>query len=401
MITVKEADMIISGNIKKYPSVRVPLQSAFRMVLREDLIADRDLPPFNRVMMDGIGINLSAWEKGVRTFTIEGIQKAGIPALNLKNPEACLEVMTGAVLPQGCDCVIPVEGVEMVKGKAKLKDSLNLTRMQYVHIQSSDHQARARLVSKGSRLLASQVAVAASIGKQEVLVSQMPKIAVVGTGDEVIGIGQKLAPYQIRRSNSYVIQAALELCGYNRVFCFHIRDDKDELKTRLGKMLEDFDVLILSGGVSRGKFDYIPEVLNRLGVKELFHRVKQRPGKPLWFGKSKEGKPVFGLPGNPVSTHVGVYRYVLPFLDKSIGIWSVPEEFVSLEEDVEIKTDLTYFLPVKAESRQDSCLVGSPVFPNGSGDYASLTKADGFIELPPDTFRFAKGAIARFYRWKI
>jgi molybdopterin molybdotransferase len=400
MITVKEADTIITENIKKYPSVRVPLQNAFGMVLREDLLADRDLPPFNRVMMDGIGINLSAWEKGIRTFAIEGIQKAGIPALNLQNSDACLEVMTGAVLPQGCDCVIPVEGVEMDGGKAKVKDGLNLNSMQYVHVQASDHKARARLVSKGSRLLAAQVSVAASVGKQEVLVSQMPKIAVVGTGDEVIGIGQKLEPYQIRQSNSYVIQAALELCGYNRVFSFHIRDNEDELKTRLGRMLEDFDVLILSGGVSRGKFDYIPGVLNALGVKELFHRVKQRPGKPLWFGKSKAGKPVFGLPGNPVSTQVGTYRYVLPFLNRSIGLWNVPEEFVSLSGDADVKTDLTYFLPVKVESRQDGRLAGLPVFPNGSGDYAALTKTDGFLELLPETFRFAKGAVARFYRWK-
>ncbi len=400
MITVEEADTLISQNIKKCPSVRIPLQDAYGMVLREDLIADRDLPPFNRVMMDGIGINFSTWESGKKVFLIEGIQRAGIPALNLQDPKACLEVMTGAVLPKGCDCVIPVEDIEVGDGKAALRDGLGLTRMQHVHLQGSDCKSRAGLVLKGCRLLAPQIAFAASIGRSEILVSQTPKIAVVGTGDEVVAINQKVEPYQIRQSNAYVIQAALKLHGYDHVERFHMRDDKDELRSCLSKILEGFDVLILSGGVSMGKFDYVPEVLAAIGVEVIFHKVKERPGKPFWFGKNKEGRAVFGLPGNPVSTQVGLYRYVLPFLNKSLDAHNVSEELVSLDEDVEIKVGLTYFLPVKVESRKDGRLVGLPIFFNGSGDYACLGETDGFVELPADTFHFPKGTVVRLYRWK-
>jgi len=399
MITVKEADKIIFQDVKESPALRVPLQDAFGMVLQEDLLADRDLPPFHRVAMDGIGINFSSWEKGGRAFPIEGIQKAGSPVLTLKDVNACIEVMTGAVLPGGCDCVIPVENITIDNGKAELREGFKLTRMQNVHVKGADYKCGTSLVLRGHRLLSPQVAVAASVGKSEVLVSETPKIAVIGTGDELVGIHQKVEPYQIRQSNSYAMQSALRLCGYDHVTRFHIRDDKDELKKRLKEALENFDVLILSGGVSMGKFDYIPEVLKTVGVEVLFHKVKQRPGKPFWFGKNGDGKPVFALPGNPVSTQIGVYRYILPYLNRAIGARAAPEEFAVLDEAVEIKTAFTYFLPVKVESESNGRLVALPVFPNGSGDYASLARSDGFIELPPDTYQLPKGTVARLYRW--
>ena len=379
----------------------VPLQDAFGMVLREDLVADRDIPPFDRVTMDGIGINFNAWEKGKRIFSIEGIQKAGVPPLNLENADACLEVMTGAVLPSGCDCVILYEDIEINDGKAKLREGIKIACMQNIHVKASDYTCGTRLVLKGSRLLASQVAIAASIGKSEVLVTANPKIAVVGTGDEVVGIDQEIESYQIRQSNAYAIAAALKLFGYDQVVCFHIKDDKDELRARLGEMLEDFDVVILSGGVSMGKFDYVPEVLADIGVKTLFHQVKQRPGKPFWFGKNGQEKPVFALPGNPVSTQVGVYRYVLPYLNRAVNACEIEREFAVLDRDVDVKTDRAYFLPVKIKSQEDGRLLAEPVFPNVSGDYAALDKSDGFIELLEDTFQFSKGTVARLFRWKI
>lgn len=400
MITVEEADKIIFKDIKEFPSVRVPLQEAFGMVLQEDLYADRDLPPFHRVAMDGIAINYSSWEAGNRSFTVEGMQKAGSPAVTLKDTSACIEAMTGAVLPEGCDCVVPVENIEMDNGQAKLREGFKLTRMQNIHMKGSDYKRGTSLVLKGFRLFSPQVAVAAAIGKAEIFVTQSPKIAVIGTGDELVGIHQKVEPYQIRQSNSYALQSALQMQGYDHVTRFHIKDDKDELKKRLGKILDDFDVLVLSGGVSMGRLDYVPEVLQAIGVEVLFHKVKQRPGKPFWFGKSKEGKPVFALPGNPVSTQICVYRYVLPYLDKAVGARAVLEEFAVLDENVKIKTDRTYFLPVKIESEQRGRLMTMPVYPNGSGDYASLARSDGFIELPPDTFQFPKGTSARLYRWK-
>ncbi len=399
MITVRQADKLISKDIKKYPSVRVPLEGAFGKILREDLIADRDLPPFDRVMMDGIAIDLRSWKEGNRAFPVRGIQKPGTPALVLKDPAGCLEVMTGALLPVGCDCVIPFEDIQLKNRRAVINNGFALKRMQNVHRKGSDGKKGSRLVPGGTRLMTSQVAFAASVGKKQVLVSRIPRIAIVGTGDEVIAIGQKVKPYQIRQSNAYAIEAALRLCGYDQVERFHVRDDKAKLTSCFKKVLKGFDVVILSGGVSMGRFDYVPAILTALGVKEIFHKVKERPGKPLWFGKNKKGKPVFGLPGNPISTQVCLYRYVLPYLNRSVGLKEPRKEFVCLSENVEIKTNLTYFLPVKIKCQHDGRLMGAPVFFHNSGDYPCLSRTDGFVELPANTFHFPKGTVARFYRW--
>lgn len=400
MISVEEADIIIFQNIKEFPTVRVPLQESFGMVLQEDFVADRDLPSFHRVTMDGIAINFTSWDQGSRKFTVEGIQKPGSSALALNNSQACIEVMTGAVLPEGCDCVIPVEQIEKDNGQAKIKDGLDLIRMQNVHAKGSDYGSDTVLLLKGNRLLSPQIAVAASIGKSEVNISQIPKIAVIGTGDELVGLHQKVEPYQIRQSNSYAIQSALALHGYGHATSFHLKDDKNEMIERIKEFLEKFDVLILSGGVSMGQYDFVPEALKANDIEVLFHKVKQRPGKPLWFGKSKTGVPVFALPGNPVSTHICLYRYVLPYLNRAICAKAVPKEYVVLEEDLEIQTGLTYFLPVKIESERGKPHAALPVIPSGSGDYVALAKSDGFIELPADTYQFLKGTTARLFRWK-
>lgn len=399
MITVKEADKIIFKDVKVFPAVRVALEGAFGRVLREDLFADRDVPPFDRVMMDGIGVSFDAYKKGCVRFFVEGIQRAGTPSAKLKDANSCLEVMTGAMLPLGCDCVIPYEDIEIKNKIAQLRKKVRLRKGQYIHAKASDQNRGACLASKGVRLGASQIAVAASIGKTDILVSSLPKVAVIGTGDEVVDIHKKLKPYQIRRSNSYMIQAALELSGCAHATRFHLRDDQEEMKTLLIKALEDFDVVVLIGGVSMGKFDYVPQVLAEMGVKALFHQVKQRPGKPFWFGKARQGNPVFALPGNPVSVQVGVYRYVLPYLEAALGAQVSKRERVILSRKVDVKTDRVYFLPVKLQSHKDGRLFGAPVMPRNSGDFSGLSAADGFLQLPGDTFKFSRGFVASFFRW--
>ncbi len=401
MVSVREAEALILKGVKLFAPVAVALAKAFGRILREDLAADRDLPPFDRVAMDGIAINFSSWQKGRREFSIEGIQKAGSPPLMLKDKSACIEVMTGAVLPKGCDCVIPVESVEMAGTTARLRENFQVVKGLNVHPRGADHRKNNRLVRAGCRLLSPQIAVAASIGKKDVLVSKTPAVAVVATGDELVEVDQIPASYQIRQSNVYAIQAALYLQGYTQVDRFHVLDNKNELRRRLRGILQKFDVIILSGGVSMGKFDYVPQVLGGLGVEVLFHKVRQRPGKPFWFGKSRDGKPVFALPGNPVSTLISVYRYILPYLDQSSGLDTTVAEFAVLDEDVEVKTPGTYFLPVKIVCHPNGCLAVSPVYTHGSGDYASLAKSDGFVELKEDASRFPKGSVSRLYRWHV
>jgi molybdopterin molybdotransferase len=399
MVSVQRAEAIILRGIKPFAPVRMELPGAFGRILREDLLADRDLPPFDRVAMDGIAVNFFSLEKGRRAFLVEGIQKAGSPPLVLKDKNACIESMTGAVLPNGCDCVIPVENIERVGTTVRLRENSKVVKGLNVHPQGADYRKGDILVRKGCRLLSPQIAVAASIGKKEVLVSESPRVAVIATGDELVDTDRPVGHYQIRMSNAYALQSALYLQGYTHVERFHIADDRKKLRTRLQGILEKFDVVILSGGVSMGKYDFIPSVLDDLGVHVLFYKVRQRPGKPFWFGKTQKGKPVFALPGNPVSTHICMYRYVLPFLNRVSGLKTDREYFAVLGEEVEIATTLTCFLPVRLTSCPNGRIMGTPVSLNGSGDYASLARSDGFLELRADGRRFPQFSVHRFYPW--
>ncbi|HLD69485.1 MAG TPA: molybdopterin-binding protein, partial [Candidatus Omnitrophota bacterium] len=165
------------------------------------------------------------------------------------------------------------------------------------------------------------------------------------------------------------------------------------------RILKNFDVLILSGGVSMGKFDYVPQVLTKLGVKVLFHKVRQKPGKPFWFGVKKNGPAVFALPGNPASTLVCFYRYVLPQLKRSSGLSSMPQEFAVLSKDISTSSSLTHFLPVTINFHKNGQLKAQPVSSSGSGDYLALAKSDGFVELKEWQRHFAAKTVVPFYRW--
>jgi molybdopterin molybdotransferase len=168
----------------------------------------------------------------------------------------------------------------------------------------------------------------------------------------------------------------------------HINDDKEILKNKIESYLKNFDVLMFSGAVSKGKFDFLPEVLDELGVQKKFHKVKQRPGKPFWFGKKAE-KTVFAFPGNPVSTFISCLKYFHPWFWKSMGVRTVEKNAV-LKSDFHFKPALTYFLQVKAEQK-DGIIWAYPVTGKGSGDLANLIDADGFLELPEDRSSFVKG----------
>ena len=399
MVTVSQADSILQKNPISCLSRRVLLAAAIGCVLREDVAADRDLPPFDRATMDGIAVNSAAFLKGVRQFPIEGLQKAGAPALFLGSRSACIEIMTGAMLSKGRDCVIPVEYVEIENCVAMVSDEFKARQGENVHRKGSDARKGDILLRAGCRLSTAQIAVAASVGRSMILVARTPAVALVGTGDELVEINRPVKPFQIRRSNTCALAAGLALSGYTSVKRFNIRDDQKKLRAGLKKILAKYDVVILSGGVSKGKLDFVPRVLKELGVTVLFHGVQQRPGGPLLFGKTADGKPVFGLPGNPVSTQICFYRYVLPYLNEAIGLAPRAANYAALGESVTLKTAATYFLPVAVQSTKDGRLNASPVFPQNSGDLVSLTKSEGFVELPAGAFHLRKGSVQRFYGW--
>jgi len=370
MISPSEAHRLILQHAKLFPIEIIPLQKAVGRVLREDITSDRDQPPFNKCLMDGIAIAFDAWQKGLRSFPVEAIIGPGIAVKPLKDASHCVRLMTGAVIPKGCDCVIPIEQVHIEGDHAQLKDWTMIKKNQYIRFQGTDGKKGQVLLKSGHRLWAPHIGIAASVGKSKIKVSALPKIAVISTGDELVDIQKPIKQHQTRLSNSYTLQALFTQAQLGEPHIFHLRDNQKLMLQSIKKILKEFDVLILSGGVSMGEFDYVPGVLGQLGVKQLFHKVSQKPGKPFWFGVAQRDKPVFALPGNPVSTQICAYRYVIPYLKKASGL-EVKQESMSVTEKINIQSDLTHFLPVAK---------GRLVDTGGSGDFGSLAQADGFIE---------------------
>jgi molybdopterin molybdotransferase len=205
-----------------------------------------------------------------------------------------------------------------------------------------------------------------------------------------VEVGEIPAEHQIRRSNVFTLVSLLEKLKI-KAEALHILDDKEVLLTKIESLLANYDVLIFSGAVSKGKFDFIPEVLNQLGVKKLFHEVKQRPGKPFWFGKINN-KVVFAFPGNPVSTFVNCAKYFYPWHYKSVGLNFENKNKAILSEDFYFKPEMTYFLQVKL-SQVEGKLIATPISGKGSGDLANLADADAFLELPDNRCNFTKGEV--------
>ena len=389
MITSEKALEIILTQTEDFGVEKIDFIDSIGRILKEEIVADRDFPPFHRASMDGIAITVEPFNKGIRKFKIEGVQAAGSPQLTLEDPNNCIEVMTGAMAPVNSEAVIPYELVEIKNGVAKVNTN-DIKYFQNIHRKGLDRKKEDILISKNTIISAAEIGVLATVGKNTVQVARNPKVMLISTGDELVEIDQTPTDYQIRRSNIHTLVAILDRINI-KADTVHIADDKPLLKQKIEKILNNYDVLLFSGAVSKGKFDYLPEVLDELGVEKLFHKVRQRPGKPFWFGK-KEDTTVFAFPGNPVSTFVSCMKYFYPWFQRSTGINYQNNNFAILAKDFNFKPDLTYFLQVKLENKNVQ-LLANPIAGHGSGDLANLVDNDAFIELPTGKQSFSKGEV--------
>ena len=396
-ITYQEALAILASFAQEFPVETRALGSCPGAYLAEDLSADRDFPPFDRVTMDGVAIAYRAFADGRREFVIESIAPAGAPQVVLQNPQHCIEVMTGAIMPEGTDTVIRYEDLEMAGGKARvLPEAIGFR--QNVHFRGMDMPRGQVIVPGGRQLSSAEISIAAAVGKASLRVRSLPRTVIISTGDELVDVQDTPDLHQIRRSNVYGIQSTLRQWGL-QADLRHLPDDKPRMEHIIRELLEAYDLFVFTGGVSKGKFDYLPEVLESLGVKKHFHKIQQRPGKPFWFGTSREGKKIFALPGNPVSSFCCVYIYLDYWLKRSLGIEPVPL-FAALKQDVAFAPDLVYFLEARLESRPDGTLLADPVRGNGSGDFANLVRTDGFLILPQEKKEFRKGEVYPFVSYR-
>lgn len=388
MVTVAEAFKIVQSIAHRPQVVEMNALLSTGRVLAEPIRADSDFPPFNRVSMDGIAILSDAFKHSGQKFFIEAVQAAGSPPSVLKDRNNCIEVMTGAVLPGNTNAVIRYEDLEIKDGAASILLEKIETGMN-IHTQGNDAREGDELLKPGQKISAAEVALFASVGKKLVNVFDFPRTAVVSSGDELVEVDEIPQSHQIRKSNTYALQAAMNEMGWKSE-SFHLTDDQELVRKNLRTILESDDVVILSGGVSKGKFDFIPRALEELGIQKLFHQVSQRPGKPFWFGASSDkAKIVFALPGNPVSTFLCFHRYIKPWMMNCFGV-PVKSRTARLAADVNFPLPLTYFLQVRTEL-QDGMMLAHPHAGGGSGDFANLKDVDGFLELPMEQSSFKKG----------
>nr|WP_294796295.1 molybdopterin molybdotransferase MoeA [uncultured Mucilaginibacter sp.] len=395
MITVEEAEKLILSNAGDYGAEIVLFEESLGRVLAETIRVDRDLPPFNRVSMDGIAIKYADFEQGIRTFTIKATQAAGDSPVNVEQAGECIEIMTGAALPESIDTVIRYEDLKINADKATLQVS-EVKKGQNIHVRGADRKQGDIVLTPGRIITPAVISMVASVGEIELRVKRKPRVVIISSGDELVDVAAKPTPYQIRRSNSYMVKAVLAQAGIDTGMV-HISDEQEAIKSVLQQCLINFDVLLLSGGISMGKFDYIPQVLKDLQVEQVFHRVQQRPGKPFWFGKRAGGPVVFAFPGNPVATFMCTQRYFLPWLNKTLGAETKPTTHAVLNADITFQPPLQYFLQIKLNFAAEGRLLATPVEGNGSGDFANLADTDAFMELPLNKTEFKKGEVYRVW----
>lgn len=392
-IAIEEADRrLVSVSLPARP-LAVPLSLARGRILARDARSDRPSPPFDRVCMDGYALRAGDVRAGVE-LAVQGVVKAGEPRRALADGAGCLEVMTGSVLPGGCDAVVAVERTERISEDRVriLPESVGIG--DNVHRMGRDRRSGDVVVASGTRLGPCEIAALASVGVVRPEVVDGWRIAVVSTGDELVAPDQVPLGHQIRQSNAWGVAALLERSGFGVPEVLHLSDEPVSLGRELSALVERVDLLVLSGGVSMGRFDLVPSTLEAIGVRNLLHGIAQQPGGPIWMGVLATGGVVAGLPGNPVSALVCLRRHVVPILERSAGL-AVSGRRVELACPLKRAKAKTRFVPVALDDE----FRARPVHVDGSGDWAGLVGSDGFVQVGVGTDEVPVGTRLEYFPW--
>lgn len=360
----------------------LPLEQAAGRVLAEPAFADRDYPPEPRSMRDGFAVRAADLPGA---FTIVGEVRAGQPANCRVEPGEAVEIMTGASVPEGADTVVMIEHTTVTGDRMETSKTLEMGTN--VNPRGRDAMAGALILNPGSRLGYAEIALLASIGVGEVAVYKRPRVAVLATGDELVELEVRPEPHQIRNSNSWSLAAQVVRAGGEAVVLPVAGDQLETTKSLIAEGLE-CDLLLLSGGVSAGKYDLVETALQSFGAEFYFDRVLIQPGQPCVFGQA-QGVFFFGLPGNPASTMVCFEIFARAALELLGGIVEplLPITGAQLKAPFRQKTGLTRFLP----ARLDAEGLLTPIGWSGSGDIAAVTRANAYLVSDPDKAEYAAG----------
>ncbi|HUC54171.1 MAG TPA: gephyrin-like molybdotransferase Glp [Candidatus Cybelea sp.] len=365
----------------------VSVWDALGLVLSQEVKTDREYPPFDRSTRDGYAVRAKEAVPGAKLKCVGEI-KAGDTVRDELAAGTCLQIMTGAAVPKRADAVVMIEHTsregDVVRFEREAQQSQNIVA------RGSEAAAAQTILRPGLRLGYAELALAAQVGAVPFECAKRPRVAILSTGDEVVLVDETPGPFQIRNSNSVSLSAQVRIAGGEPIVLGNAADRIEDLGNKIDRGLKE-DMLVLSGGVSMGKYDLVENVLKAMGAEFFFDAVAIRPGKPAVFGIC-QGKPVFGLPGNPVSTMVTFELFVAPAIDLLSGAEAraLPLVEARLAEAMKEKTGLTHFLPARVEWRGASPEVKALKW-QGSGDIAALARANCFLVVPADREKIAVG----------
>ena len=383
-IEVSEAQNLIRENIKSPDPIKVSISAAMGLILAEDIYSLTDVPPFNQSSMDGYALNYEGWKQNSK-LKIEGLAQAGLAEQNPLQANNTCRIFTGAAVPSGADTVVMQEKVDIQDGKLIIKDS-NLIAGQNVRIQGSEAKKGELALEKGCLLNAPAIGFLAGLGIHELMVHPRPTVSIILTGNELQQPGLPLSYGQVYESNSYALSAAIRELGILNVDIFSAEDDLKILTEVLAIAMKQSNLVLLTGGVSVGDYDFVIRAAEANGVEQIFHKIRQKPGKPIYFGK-KGDRYIFGLPGNPASVLTCFYEYVYP----AIELLSNREKDLIrvkaiLETGIKKSAGLTQFLKAYFDGKTVKDLKAQESF-----RLSSFAKANCLIKLDQDRTEYKAG----------
>jgi molybdopterin molybdotransferase len=399
MIPIQEAITLILQQARSFGLEEVNLEASLGRVMGETLYADRPYPPFNRSAMDGYAIIAADLiTKNLNCLELIEEVMAGQTAQKKLQSGQCIKIMTGAPVPDEADTVIRVEDTSLDDRKVIFHlQAKDIKRGQNIAKKGEDLQREDPIFEEGQMIESAEMVALAVTGKTRIQVKKRPEIAVISTGDEIVQPGEAVLPHQIRNSNKFAIQAFLDTYHIPITFAALTKDNIPDLQKVLSQALK-YDIIIVSGGVSMGDADLVPEVLTSLGVKKVFHKVKIKPGKPLWFGATPSGGAVFALPGNPVSCQFACKLFIEPYLRKCFGLPRLEPMLLPFNGTRKKKSKLDEFFPCQITQAHSMTAI-TPILFNGSGDIKATLNSNGIAHHPADTETIHNGDLIHFSPW--
>lgn len=376
MITVEEAKKIIEQNIPKSKTRILPLKEAFRHTTAEDIYSKYDIPNFSQSSMDGYAIRFE--DKDIKLKIAGEMQAGSTEQFHLEKGNAC-RIFTGAPLPIGADTIVMQEKALIENGYLTVNDN-DLEKGLHVRNAGSDAKKDTVAIRSGSYLSAAAIGYLAGIGCKEVKVFVAPSISLILTGNELVQPGENLSFGQVYESNSYQLESVLKQCGIISVKSFWVKDDPSEVEKTLDLAISKTDIVILVGGVSVGDYDFVIEATKQCGVEQKFHKIRQKPGKPFYFGTKGE-KLVFGLPGNPSSALTCFYLYIVPLLSEMMKRPAITEKTnAASASSYEKKIGLAHFLKATYDNGKVT-----PLHAQESYRLQSFAEANCLMVLPEES----------------